>query len=161
MTGPGKRILMDRLKAGPDEVPLDDWQPPRKHLLRKIGLTVLMVALGVAPALALMASDPLGNLTPEVAAENASREASSGSDETAPPFSEDEVPAVTPMPSPDPRVFPHRIHQRDGWPESEPEKAVDNGKPGKGANVHEKGDAHPDAVEDAERHCLLICLGPG
>src|SRR5688500_12242993 len=37
----------------------DPWTPPGMSPLKKVGLTLLMVVLGVVPALMLLASDPL------------------------------------------------------------------------------------------------------
>jgi hypothetical protein len=50
----------------PDDEP---WTPPGMSPLRKVGLTLLMVMLGVVPGLLLLASDPLPDSSDEVAPE--------------------------------------------------------------------------------------------
>ena len=62
---------MDRAQADDDtDAP---WTPPGMSLARKVGLTALMVMLGVIPGILLLASDPLGNSSDEVAPQPHSR----------------------------------------------------------------------------------------
>lgn len=57
----------------PSDVPEDEpWTPPTgMSPLKKVGLTLLMVMLGVIPGLLLLASDPLPDSSDEVASESA------------------------------------------------------------------------------------------
>jgi hypothetical protein len=169
LTRMGKRILMGRSRPADEALEDDLWMPPRKRPLRKAGLTLLMIALGVAPGLALMATDPLGNQFEEVPPETARP----AEDETATPSMGDPL-AETPMPV-KPQEAPDVVAEPEGEstePERESEpypgepvdrrgSRVDRPADEDGAGDIEDEGLEPNESEGIERHCLLlVCLGP-
>ena len=163
---------MDRAHADTPDVEDDEpWVEPGMSPMRKVGLTLLMVMLGVIPGLLLLASDPLGNSSDELAPESNSIAEGAGAGnevpvtDVAPPT--DGAPPDAPIPDPvepdpveedAPGSDPDTVEPDTSDPEREPRRhhrhqrssQADDGSSATPAEVEEAEDGEADVATPTE-----------